>query len=391
MRLLTIALVALLAQQTLTAMSRLVLPITAPVLAENLGISPALVGVYSGILSCVAMVVATGCGGFIRRFGAWRISQVGLIAMGCGVMAASPGVLAFFILSAVLVGLGPGSTTPAGAHVLARYCPPRHAPLLFSIKQSGVPLGGLLAGLVIPLLVLQLGWRGAFVITGAAYLVLALLFQPFRPEFDDDRDPGRRLTFAEFRGTFHELKRDAALRELAIAAFAFAGLQVTFDTFFVTYLVKGLGVSLTAAGSVFALGQGVAIFTRILWGGLAGRVVAPRHVLAGLALVMAGASAAMLLLNESWPLAAITAVAVLYTATGFSWHGVLLAEVARLAPDDRVASVTGGVLAVVMGGAMIYPICFAAILQATGEYGYGYLMVAVPALLIGIQLFRRRG
>ena len=99
----------------------------------------------------------------------------------------------------------------------------------------------------------------------------------------------------------------------------------------------------------------------------------------------------MLLLNESWPLAAITAVAVLYTATGFSWHGVLLAEVARLAPDDRVASVTGGVLAVVMGGAMIYPICFAAILQATGEYGYGYLMVAVPALLIGIQLFRRRG
>ncbi len=391
MRLLTIALVALLAQQTLTAMSRLVLPVTAPVLAEDLGINPALIGVYSGILSGVAMIVATGCGGLIRRFGAWRISQVALVAMGCGLMAASPGVLAFFVLSAILVGLGPGSATPAGSHVLARYCPPRHAPLVFSIKQSGVPLAGLLAGLAIPFLVLQLGWQGAFVVIGCAYLILALLFQPFRAEFDGDRDRDHRLGFSDFRGSLREVIHDRAIRELALAAFAFVGLQVAFDTFFVTYLVKGLGVSLTAAGSVFALGQGVAVFTRVFWGGLAGRFVPPRHVLAGLAIVMAGAAAAMMLLDASWSLTAIAIVTVLYTATGFSWHGVLLAEVARLAPDGRVASVTGGVLAVIMCAAMIYPICFAAILQATGKYGYGYLMVAVPALLIGIQLFRRRG
>ena len=48
-------------------------------------------------------------------------------------------------------------------------------------------------------------------------------------------------------------------------------------------------------------------------------------------------------IDTSWTLYAITAVAILYNITAVSWHGVLLAETARLAPPDQVGPVTGGV------------------------------------------------
>jgi hypothetical protein len=112
-------------------------------------------------------------------------------------------------------------------------------------------------------------------------------------------------------------------------------------------------------------------------------------VLAGLGLVMAAGSVAMGLVAPGWSVSAVTAVAVVYTATAFSWHGVLLAEVARLAPAGRVGATTGGVIVFIMGSATLYPLVFAAILAVSGSYGAGYLIAAIPALIVGIGLLRR--
>lgn len=370
-------------------MSRLVLPVLAPVISEELAINPALVGAYSGILSSVAMVLAMGAGGFIERFGGWRMCQVALLATGAAMFMAAPGVLILFAASAVLISPGPGVSTPASSHVLARHCPPKRAPFFFSIKQTGVPAGGLLAGLLVPFLALQFGWRGAFVATGILYVTLALLLQPFRARFDDDRHAGRRSFLADARATLTAATADPRLRHLVMAAFAFVGLQALFDSFFVTYLVNGLGHSLTTAGTVFSVAQGVAVVTRILWGAIAGSWASPRIVLAGLGLVMAAASAVMGLTAPGWPVAAVMAVAVVYTATAFSWHGVLLAEVARLAPAGRVGATTGGVIVFIMASATLYPLVFAAILALSGSYGAGYLVAAIPALIVGVGLLRR--
>lgn len=388
-RLLIIAVSALFVQQTFVSMSRLVLPVLAPIIAEELAINPALVGAYSGILSSVAMVLAMGAGGFIERFGGWRMCQVALLATGAAMFIAAPGVLVLFAVSAILVSPGPSISTPASSHVLARHCPPKRAPFFFSIKQTGVPAGGLLAGMLVPFLALQFGWRGAFVATGILYLSLALLLQPFRARFDDERHAGHRSFLADARATLKATTTDPRLRHLVLAAFAFTGLQALFDTFFVTYMVNGLGHSLTTAGIVFSVAQGVAVATRILWGWIAGSWASPRTVLAGLGLVMAIASAAMGLSAADWPVGAVMAVAVVYTATAFSWHGVLLAEVARLAPAGGVGATTGGVIVFVMASATLYPLVFAAILASTGSYGAGYLIAALPALIVGAGLLRR--
>ncbi len=390
-RLLLIAVGLLFLQQTMVAMSRLVLPVMAPVVSEDLGINPAYIGAYSGILSSSAVFMAMAAGGMVERLGAWRVCQVALVLMGVGLFLAAPGFLPLFALSAILISPGPGMSTPASSHVLAGQCTSKQAPFYFSIKQTGVPAGGLLAGLLVPFLALQFGWQGAFVATGVLYLAISLILQPFRGEFDRDRHPGHRSFLADAKETLKTVTSNDRLRELVLAAFAFVGLHAAFDTFFTTYMVKGLGHSLITAGTIFGVAQGVAIVTRILWGGIAGRFATPRQVLAGLGLGMAVAAVGVGLFARDWPVLAIGAVSILYTATAFSWHGVMLAEVARLAPPGRVGATTGGLLVFIMASATLYPLAIGVIVGMTGNYGIGYFVAAVPALLVGLKLLRRRG
>jgi len=188
---------------------------------------------------------------------------------------------------------------------------------------------------------------------------------------------------AELRGVV----ADARLRELALASSTFVGLQAIFQSFFATYMTIGLGHSLATAGTVFAIAYGASVPARIGWGIIAAKWSA-RGVLGGLGLVMGIAAGVTGLFDASWPVPAITLVAIVYSATAISWHGVLLAEVARLAPAGQAGGVTGGVLSFVSLAMMIYPVLFAGLLALTGSYLPGFALAAVPALLAGVRLVR---
>jgi MFS family permease len=160
-----------------------------------------------------------------------------------------------------------------------------------------------------------------------------------------------------------------------------------FIAYFVTYL-SALGYELTAAGFLFSLVVAVAVPCRILWGWLGSFHIAPRLVMAGLALGMAGSVAATGLFNADWPIAAVGLVGAVVSATAVSWHGILLSETARLAPAGRVGAVTGGVLSFGQIGALMGPFVFSLLLHLTGGYGAGWAVCAVPALWVGISLLR---
>src|SRR3546814_6792522 len=97
-------------------------------------------------------------------------------------------------------------------------------------------------------------------------------------------------------------------------------------------------------------------------------------------------------LRPSWPLPAVMAVAVMFSGTAVSWHGVILAEVARLAPAGKVGGTTGGVLAFGDAASFIMPLVFSGLLALTGSYGVGYAAAGVPTLCIALYLgFGGRG
>jgi hypothetical protein len=114
-----------------------------------------------------------------------------------------------------------------------------------------------------------------------------------------------------------------------------------------------------------------------------------RLMMAWLALGMAAAALAMGFFTQAWPVAAIEAAAWVLSATALSWHGILLSETARLAPEGMVGSATGGVLSFGQAGSLVCPLAYAGILHATGSYGVGWAVCGIPALFVGINLLWR--
>ena len=128
---------------------------------------------------------------------------------------------------------------------------------------------------------------------------------------------------------------------------------------------------------------------RILWAWVGGFYVAPHFVLGGLAFGMAVSIGLIGAFTAAWPLLAIGAVTMVVSATAMSWHGILLSEAARLAPPGRVGAVTGGVLSFGQIGASVSRGVLVAA-GLTGGYGAGWVVCAVPAVLVGIGLLRQR-
>jgi MFS family permease len=386
-KLLLIVLVAMFVQQAFATLGRSLPPIIAPAILDDLALDPAWLGVYVGAAALSALLFQLGCGSFILRYGAMRMSQVALVLLGVGVAVATTGPLLLFLVSAVIGGGAAAMSTPASSHLLGRYSPPRQAPLVFSIKQTAVPAGLLVAGILGPWLTGLTGWRGALLIAAAGCIVFAVMLEPLRAEFDADRVPGQAFHLSDFHTTVAGVLQAAPLRRLAFACFAFNGLQTVFTSYFVVALTE-LGHGLAAAGLVFSVAMIIAVPGRIFWGWLGSGRVDPGLVMSWLALGMAGGSAAMGLLGASWSLVLIGVVATVLSATAMSWHGVLLSEAARLAPKGRAGSATGGVLSFGQLGGLLLPLCYSGVLVATGRHGWGFAACGLPALVVGIVLLR---
>jgi MFS family permease len=385
---LLIALAAMFFQQIFAALGRTLPAVIAPTIIADLHIDAVWIGVYFGVMAMAALVSQLGCGSFIVRYGALRVSQVALVMLSAGCALAALGAPLPLLLSAAIAGGGGAVSTPASSHLLSRCTTPRYLPLVFSIKQTAVPVGLLLAGLLGPALAEWLGWRATMLLTAAACAVLAVVLQPLRERFDDDRVPTRSFQLSDFRTTLAAVLSTSRLRTLSYACLVFNGLQTVMTAYFVVYLTT-LGYTPVAAGFLFSVAMAVAVPGRILWGWIGSSYVSPRLTMGGLAIGMAGSAALLAFASAEWPTLLVALVACALSLTALSWHGLLLAETAHASPEDMRGGVTGGVLSFGQVGAFAMPLLYSGLLELTGSYGAGFVVCGLPALIVGVQLLRR--
>ncbi len=384
-------LAATLAVQALVSMAVVTVPVLAPALSGATGLPAGYVGIYIAIVYAASMAASLVSGTLVQRFGAIRLSQACLVSCAAGLAASAAGTPAFLLAGAILIGAGYGPVTPASSHILARTTPASRISLVFSLKQTGVPLGGALAGAVVPALVLWAGWRVAALAVGAACLAVLAAAQPLRAGLDADRDPARRLAVSSFAGSLRYILGDPRLKRLAISTFFFASLQLCLVTFLVTHLTLNLGLSLVEAGLMLTAAQAGGVVARVAWGVVADRSGRPMVVLGIIALAMGLAAIATAQFTGQWPRAAIALVCVAFGATAIGWNGVYLAQVARLAPPGRAGEATGGSLVFTFGGVLLGPPAFAFLVEGGVSYAAAFVVAAVPAVACGLWLLWRDG
>ena len=374
--------------QAMVAMALLTLPVMAPVAAKALEVSPALVGVYVAITYAGAMFASLTSGTTVSRLGPIRVSQLGLILCAIGLCLCAVPWLPAIGLGALLIGLGYGPITPASSQILARTTQPSQMALVFSIKQTGVPVGAMMAGAIVPSLMLGIDWQWSLVVVAMACVVSAALSQPLREALDDLRQASLTFQMSTLTTPLRMVLGHRALSTMAACSFMFSMVQMSLTTYLVTYLHDDLAYGMVSAGLLLSVTQMGGIGGRIAWGLVADRWLGAQKTLALLAILMASSALATALLLPTLPLWGIWAILLVFGASAIGWNGVYLAEVARQAPEGKASVATGGTLTFTFLGVVIGPPLFGALSSAFGTYRAGFLALVITSSLCAWVLYR---
>ncbi|MDP1839283.1 MAG: MFS transporter [Reyranella sp.] len=368
---------SMLAIQVMVSISVLSLSVMMPAVAKDLAIDPKLVGIFTAVIYAVAAVMALVAAEPIVRLGAVRVCQAALLMAAVGLALNAMALVAATVLAVAFIGAAQGPINPASAHVLAQRVPREWFGMVFSIKQTGVPIGFALAGLIFPFLLGWVGWQGASLVAAGAAVLAAFLIEPLRASLDVVAATSRPQT-----GILRSVRfvlGHAQLRVLGWSAFVYVVAQHTFTFYLVTYLYEHCGLSIARAGFVLAASQLVGTGVRLLSGGIGDRV--PRMQLLGwTGVLMTVGCVATGLLEADTPFWLITLVIVAYGAVVISWNGTSQAEFAHLAPQGEAAAVTAVQTALAFSGAVFGPPIFA-LIAAVASYRMAFFFVAACVLV----------
>ena len=374
-----IALAVILVLQTAAAFLTRLIPVASPAFMAEFGWDQSWIGYLSAANLAGALVLLLAGVGLIRRIGFVLAFQATIVIGAASLVLFHAPWIGAALLASALVGFSNAAANPAGAEVLQRFTPEARRNLVFSIKQAGVPLGGVVAGLAIPPLIGAFGWRTALVVAAAGAIAATVLMTPFRSRIEAPRG-GAGLLRLDLAVPLRALRSAPGLPRIAGVGIALSVTQSSWFTFAVAYLVMSHGHSLAAAGLVFAVMQAFGVAGRIAAGWVADKAGSVA-TLASMAVLSGVMTIAFALFSPQWPLWSLMALSALAGATVAGWNGVEIAEVARRAPRHMIGEVAAGNVILVYLTNMIAPMLFAAFVAATGRFDVAFMVAGVCALV----------
>ena len=381
-----VAIAVVLVLQTVSATMGRLVPVAAPAFTVEFGWGASWVGYLSAASIIGALFVLTSGIGLMHRVGGVRALQLSLLVGASSLLLYLVPSIPLALFASACVGLGSGTSNPAGSEVLTRFTPPAHRNLVFSIKQAGVPLGGIIGGLAIPPLIEALGWRFAAVVVALGCIVAILLTWPFQSRIDPPPEEREQRVLVSFRLTdilvpLRSLSHGDRLWRASWVGCLLAIAQAGWITFLVTYLVVALRQSLSTAGLVFAVMQTSSMFGRVCLGWIADHVASGPRTLMIAALGSAASTMLLGLSTPAWPLWAFVLLAAVAGIAVSGWNGVQIAEVARRSPPELIGETAAGAVILIFMANMFTPVAFAAFVAVTKRYDLAFLVSGAFSLV----------
>jgi len=223
----------------------------APFLQTDFQISRAEIGLIAAAMSLTAAPSALFGGRVADSVGERRVLILsGLVTALAALAIARCGTFWGLVVSCLVLGLGNGIQNPAGSAAIMRWFPHRQRGVARGIRQTGVPLGGILAASLAPLLAVAYGWRTAYTLGGfLAFVGAALIFAAY---YDPPRKVEGGLTSPR---ALAELARDRQIWWLGLLFNCQLFTQFAVTTYFVLFLHEALDMPVVGAAALFAVAR----------------------------------------------------------------------------------------------------------------------------------------
>ena len=351
-------------------------------------LAPALQNEYDLDLTQVGLAIAAANAGSVFTLLAWglladRVGErvvlaAGLAGCGAGLLVAafapSFGVL---VVALALGGASGASVNAASGRAVMSWFGQEERGFALGIRQTALPIGGLLAALLLPPIEAAGGLRAGLVALAVGCLVAAVAGASGLREAPHEE--------GELSDIGHPV-RDPRMWQLSVGSALVLAAQISILSFLILFLHGERGLSTAEAAGVFALIQALGAVARIVTGRWSDRLkarIAPLRRLA-LGLSVSLATAAVLL---TAPLPILIPVFVAAGALSLSWNGLSFTAAAELAGRRRAGAALGFQQTALAITSAAVPPSFAAVVEA-GSWSVAYgLAAAMP--IAGVAVMRQ--
>lgn len=368
-----------LAVLTAASISAVAFAADAPLIRADLGLSTVGVGAMTSAIYVGAASSSVAGGWLTDRRGPAPvlIGAMFLLAGGCAVSRFADSIPMLFT-GIVITGLGYGWVNPP-TNIISNPISLQRRALSMSVKQTGIPLGGTLAGVLVSPLAEAFGWRISLFLPIALCTALALTMALWCPRGTGDRG--------------FDVDYEVTVRLRLPGAWAFGllmnGVQGALFAFLTLFLTEERRLSPSAAGAGLSLMLLGGIVGRPVWGWISDhfhrdrvRVLQATAFIAGVALIVLAVA----------PLAVDVAVLPIIGMSAVGWNGAFIATVAEAARTaETVGFDTGVALLMVSLGPVLLPPVVGALAGSRTGWALAWSVCAVLGLGCAVIMqFSRR-
>lgn len=351
----------------------------APRISADLGVDEVAIGGLVAVFFLSGAVCSIPGGRLTDRVGSTAALRIGAALAGTIALAiAATGrtfaaLLVLFVLGGAMVPLA----DTGGARAISSGVPLHRQGLAFGGKEASIPVASLLAGLTVPILGAQLGWRPAYLVAAVIAVTVAVIIPRGLdlpgPGSTPVAGPAGSHTAAEAAADVHQVATSVpeapappattgrALVLLAVASGLAGAAGNSAPTFLVSSGVSA-GMTEAAAGVLLAVASVAGIASRLASGVAADRRGgSERRIMAGL-MITGGLGMGVLAVGGT----SLTVIGALLTfGGGWGWTGLAFFAAVRLRPD-RPARAAGAILAGLASGGALGPLAFGAVAAGPG-------------------------
>ena len=354
---------------SIATLPSLLLSVLAPVVTADLQISRSAFGLLVTTIFVGGGLTSVWAGRLVDQLGGRR-SLLLLYLLGSVTvigMAAAPNY-GWLLVAALIAGFPGALSNPVTNQVISAVVSPGRRGLIVGVKQSGAQIAWTAGGLILPVLGVAMGWRGAGLVIAVLPLVGVIATRRLLPAASAGPVP-RAEGRLPLRGAVLSLTTYALLMSIGTAAVV---------TYLPLYAYEALDFSVGAAGAAASL-AGVAGFVgRVTWGRAAERVGSPAMAL----LVIAGSSVVAVVALLAAPVAPwlVWPAAIVYGGTAGAWSAVGMVAVLTEVDPRFAGRASGVVLLGFYGGFIASPMLIGALADRTGSYTLGWSLVGAVFL-----------
>ncbi|MFC8054429.1 MFS transporter [Bacillus cereus] len=290
----------------------------------------------------------------------------------------------------LLVGMFYSVSQPGGSKVIMKWFQKENRGLAMGIRQAGIPIGGSLAGILIPFLTIQYNVTYAINSIACICIIGGLLFFVFYKEPYVQEEARKEQIKISFWTQLKVVICKKELYPIYITGICMISLQMVLVGHFMKFLVREQSITYIVAGTVFSVMFFFGMIGRVALAAVSDLFYKGNRRIPLFIAVCASIGLILLLVISIHTVTSgvLYGVSALLGFFSIGWFSLFIAEVAECASEESIGITVSLALTLNQITIIVAPVLFGYIVDEKG-YTYAWLCIVMVLSISTVSLYNK--